>query len=373
MKQSGSDTLLIIDDMPHHLKLLQHYLQQYDFNIRLADSGAMAFEILENGDFKPDLILLDAIMPEMDGYDVCKKLKANPQTTDIPVIFMTSLWEMNDKLSAFSVGASDFLTKPFPPEELVARMTVHLELNRTKQRLQQEIISREHNYQQLYSLGQELEIAARMVGQRLQHKIDKLQPILEKFSTGQTTDRHKEIKRVFQEFDAKVDDLFFITNTNSWKLEKQSLNMAEIIRAILVKLTPKYPHLKITFPETWLNAEGYVLWVEKIWELLLTFAIQQAGKNLQLNISNELIDSTVRFSVKNNGASLTKTQIAALLNNREQSDIANELFLVRYLVERCNGEFNIETKGLIGNTFYFTLPATLDFGNTYNRYLSLAL
>lgn len=372
MKQTGNDTLLIIDDMPHHLKLLKHYLQQYDFNVRLADSGGMAFEILNNGAFKPDLILLDAIMPEMDGYEVCRLLKANPQTADIPVIFMTSLWEMNDKISAFSVGASDFLTKPFPPEELVARMSVHLELNRTKQRLKQEIINREDNYQQLYALGQELETVARLVGQRLQHKIDALQPILEKFAACETT-RCVEIKALLKEFDAKIDDLFFISNSDSWKLEKQRLNMQEIMPPILSKLTTKYPHLKITLPEKWLDAEAYVLWIEKIWEMLLTFAIQQAGKHCQLYVSNELIESSVRFSIKNNGAALTKTQMAALLSNREQPDIGNELFLVRYLVERCNGEFGIETKGLIGNTFYFILPASLDFGNTYNRYLSLAL
>ncbi len=372
MKKIGKDTLLIIDDMPHHLKLLQHYLQQYDFQVYLADSGEMALNVLNLGKFKPDLILLDAIMPEMDGYEVCRILKANPQLSDIPVIFMTSLWEMNDKISAFSVGASDFLTKPFPPEELVARMTVHLELNRTKQRLKQEILLRESNYQQLNTLGQELEIVARFVGQHLHHKINTLQPTLEKFAHRERA-RYQEIKRVFQDFDTKIDDLFFISNSVSWKLDKQSLNMSEIIPPILSKLIDKYPHLKITLPEIWLNAEGYILWVEKIWERLLTFAIQQAGKNSQLYITNELIGSSVRFSIKNNGAALTKTQIAALLSNREQSDIENELFLVRYLVERCHGEFGITTKGLIGNIFYFILPVSLDFGNTYNRYLSLAL
>jgi light-regulated signal transduction histidine kinase (bacteriophytochrome) len=251
-------------------------------------------------------------------------------------------------------------------------MSVHLELNHTKRSLKQEIVNRENNYQQLRALEQELETAARLVGQRLQHKIDALQPTLEKFAACETT-RCVEIKALLKEFDTKIDDLFFISNSDSWKLEKQCLNMQEIITPILSKLTAKYPHLKITLPKTWLKAEAYILWIEKIWELLLTFAIQQAGKNCQLYITNELIDSSVRFSVKNNGTSLTKTQIAALLSNREQPNIGNELFLVRYLVERCNGEFDITTKGLIGNTFYFILPASLDFGNTYNRYLSLAL
>lgn len=372
MKQTSNDTLLIIDDMPHHLKLLQHYLQQYDFYIYLADSGAMALEILKSGKCKPDLILLDAIMPEMDGYEVCRTLKSNPQLADIPVIFMTSLWESNDRISAFSVGASDFLTKPFPPEELVARMTVHLELARTKKHLNQEMIFREETYQQLRFLGQELETTARFVGQHLQHRIKTLQPTLEKLATCQTI-HCKEVKELLQEVQENLENIFFISNTQSWKLEKQRLNMAEIIQPVIIKLIAKHSNLKITLPKTWLNAEGYVLWVEKIWEMLLNFSIQQAGKHLQLHINNELMGSSVRFSVKSNGAALTKTQIAALLSNREQSAIGNDLFLVRYLVERCDGDFGIETKGLVGNTFYFTLPASLDFGNTYNRYLNLAL
>jgi K+-sensing histidine kinase KdpD len=288
------------------------------------------------------------------------------------VIFMTSLWEMNDKISAFSVGASDFLTKPFPPEELVARMTVHLELARTKKRLHQEMILREEGFKQLRFLEQELETTARLTAQSLKNKLDTLQPTLEQFAPHQTT-LYKEMRTLLQDVEENIENIFSISNTDSWKLEKQRLDMVDIIQPLISKLTAKHRNLRVALPKTWLNSEGYVLWVEKIWDALLNFSIQQAGKNLQLQINNELVDSLVRFSVKNNGAALTKTQITALLSNREHSGIDNELFLVRYLVERCDGEFGIETKGLIGNTFYFTLPASLDFGNTYNRYLNLGL
>lgn len=374
MKKMGKDTLLIIDDMPHHLKLLQHYLQQYDFYAHIADSGEMGLELLRNSKFKPDLILLDAIMPEIDGYEVCKRLKADPQLCDIPVIFMTSLWEMNDKVSAFAAGASDFLTKPFSPEELVARMSVHLELNRTKQRLKNEIVEREHNYQRLQALGQEIETVARFVGQRLKKQLDVVEPLLENISSDQFAEGC-EIKLLFQNVKEKLDDVFFIINSNVWQLEKQPLNMGEILQPICHKLVLKYPTLKITFPDAWLSAQGYRIWIEKIWDHLLSFCVQQCGKNLQLTISNELVESSVRFSIKNYGVSLTKTQIAKLLSHyeHEQVGMTNELFLVRYLVERCEGEFFIENKGLVGNIFSFTLPVALSFGDNYNRYLTLTV
>ncbi|MEY3220272.1 MAG: hypothetical protein RIT27_1629 [Pseudomonadota bacterium] len=375
MEQTGKDSLLIIDDMPHHLKLLQHYLQQYDFKVYLADSGQMALEMLDNDTFNPDLILLDAIMPEMDGYEVCRRLKVHDKTRDIPVIFMTSLWEIQDKMSAFSVGASDFLPKPFPPEELIARMTVHLELNKTKRRLNQEITTRNLNYQRLISLGQELEITAQWVGQRLQQQFQQLQPTLANLLASKKP-QYNEIKQLFKSAESKIDDILFIANSNTSALEKQRLNTQEIVQSILTPLKTKYPQLKVNFPDTWIDAEGAFIWVKKIWEILIDFSLRQAGKNVQLTINNELFDSTVRFSLKNNGTALNKSQIAALLNYREktkETEMDNELFLIRYLVEKCGGEFSIENRGLIGNTFYFTLPAALDFGNTYNRYLSLSV
>jgi len=375
MNQTGKDSLLIIDDMPHHLKLLQRYLQQYDFNVYLADSGQIALEMLNNSAFKPDLILLDAIMPEMDGYEVCRQLKTLDKTRDIPVIFMTSLWEIQDKISAFSVGAADFLPKPFPPEELIARMTVHLELNRTKRRLDQEMALKNLDSQRLTALSRELETAAYYVGQSLQQQLKQLQPTIEKLSTC-TTSQCNEMKQLLQSVESKIGDIFFIVNPSTAALEKQPLNTQQIVQSVITSLKVKYPNLKIHFPTTWIDAESYLVWVKKIWEILIDFSRRQSTKNSQITIDNELIGSVVLFSVKNNGTALSKAQIAALLSHHEkikETQTDNELFLVRYLVEKCGGEFSIETKGLLGNTFYFTLPAALDFGNTYNHYLSLSV
>lgn len=375
MNQIGKDSLLIIDDMPHHLKLLQHYLQQYDFNVYLADGGQVALEMLSNSALKPDLILLDAIMPEMDGYEVCRRLKMLDKTRDIPVIFMTSLWEIQDKMSAFSVGAADFLPKPFPPEELIARMTVHLELNKTKRRLDQEMALKNLDFQRLTALSRELETAAHYVGESLQHQLKQLQPTIEKLSAC-TTSQCDEIKQLLQSVESKIGDIFFITNSSTAALEKQHLNTQQIVQSIISSFSAKYPNLKIYFPTTWIDVESYFIWVKKIWEILIDFSLRQSTKNLQITIGNELIGNMVRFSIKNNGTALSKSQILALLSHREkikETEADNELFLVRYLVEKCGGEFNVETKGLIGNTFYFTLPAALDFGNTYNRYLSLSI
>lgn len=118
-------TLLIVDDAPQNLSLLSGLLDR-DYRVKLATSGARALEIVAAG--KPDLILLDIVMPEMDGYEVCARLKANVDTYDIPIIFVTSLDGTDDEARGLALGAVDYLTKPVNPAILQARVHTHLAL-----------------------------------------------------------------------------------------------------------------------------------------------------------------------------------------------------------------------------------------------------
>jgi len=118
--------LLVVDDFPENLRLLKTVLQQQGYEVRLAANGKFALTSLDH--FQPDLILLDIMMPEMNGYLFCQSLKKNPQTSDIPVIFLSALQEGMDKAKAFQLGGADYLTKPFQVEELLARVKHHLKL-----------------------------------------------------------------------------------------------------------------------------------------------------------------------------------------------------------------------------------------------------
>lgn len=118
--------LLVIDDFSENLRLLKTVLQKQGYEVRLAANGKFALTSLDH--FQPDLILLDIMMPEMNGYLFCQELKKNPKTSDIPVIFLSALQEGMDKAKAFQIGGADYLTKPFQVEELLARVKHHLEL-----------------------------------------------------------------------------------------------------------------------------------------------------------------------------------------------------------------------------------------------------
>ncbi|MDJ0753256.1 MAG: hybrid sensor histidine kinase/response regulator [Ardenticatenaceae bacterium] len=123
--------ILIVDDVPDNLRLLSRMLQRRGYEIRTAKSGPEALEFFEEA--MAELVLLDVNMPGMDGYDVCRRLKANDRLKEIPVIFLSALSEPSDKLRGFESGGVDYVTKPFHFHEVIARVETHLELYRQKQ------------------------------------------------------------------------------------------------------------------------------------------------------------------------------------------------------------------------------------------------
>ncbi|MGA7934067.1 MAG: PleD family two-component system response regulator [Kovacikia sp.] len=132
----GQGTILIVHDTLDNLHLLSSMLNHQGYKVQAVHRGEMALAMINVT--PPDLILLDVCMPEMDGYEVCLALKANPQTKDIPVIFISALDEVMDKLRAFDVGAVDYITKPFRIPEVMARVTIHLTLRRLQLQLKEQ-------------------------------------------------------------------------------------------------------------------------------------------------------------------------------------------------------------------------------------------
>jgi two-component system sensor histidine kinase/response regulator len=127
--------ILIVDDVPKNLQVLGTILYQQGCEIAMADSGASALETLQ--EITPAMILLDVMMPEMDGYEVCEIIKSQESTKDIPVIFLTAKTETEDIVKGFRMGAVDYLTKPFNSEELIARVRTQLELHDKTQQLKE--------------------------------------------------------------------------------------------------------------------------------------------------------------------------------------------------------------------------------------------
>ncbi|QTA93133.1 response regulator [Desulfonema magnum] len=158
---SRKHTILLVDDAEIHLHTLVETLDdEYDLSVVL--DGESALEHVSS--YLPDIILLDILMPGMDGFEVCRRLKNDPAEKDIPVIFLTALGEMEDKTAGFEAGAVDYITKPFDPCEVRARVKTHLdlrdshkELKKINVQLNNEIIERRQAEAALQKAADELE------------------------------------------------------------------------------------------------------------------------------------------------------------------------------------------------------------------------
>ena len=136
----ASNSILIVDDTPNNIRLLFDVLDSAGFDISVVRNGETALEKLHH--IQPDLILLDVMMPGIDGFETCRRVKSNPETRDIPIIFMTALSDTEHKVSGLKIGAIDYITKPIQVEEVLARVNVHLDLRNAQIKVQQEVIER---------------------------------------------------------------------------------------------------------------------------------------------------------------------------------------------------------------------------------------
>lgn len=133
VERSEKPVILAVDDTPENLDVVKGILAR-DYVVKVAINGLMALKIIEK--MPPDLVLLDVMMPGMDGYEVCRRLKANPESRDIPVIFLTAMDQTSDEAQGFSLGAADYISKPVNPPILEARVKTHLALKESMDQLQ---------------------------------------------------------------------------------------------------------------------------------------------------------------------------------------------------------------------------------------------
>ena len=144
-------SILVVDDMPNNLRLLVNILGAEGHNVRTLRDGRLVMPSVLN--MRPDLILLDIRMPELDGFEICGQLKADERTNDIPIIFISALQDMDDKVKGFALGCVDYITKPFQEDEVLARVKTHLTLESLKRGLQLKVLEQQKAEERLTFLA----------------------------------------------------------------------------------------------------------------------------------------------------------------------------------------------------------------------------
>ncbi len=187
-------TILVVDDTPHNVRLLSTILTAQGYQVRKALNGQRALATVQ--EFPPHLILLDVMMPEMNGYEVCEHLKSSPTTNCIPVIFLSALDDASDKVKAFDVGAVDYITKPFQEKEVLARVANQLTIKSQKELLQEQTNQLEELVGRLENEIKErqgAELALRLAQEKSDHLLLNILPaaIVEALKKGETTNAER--------------------------------------------------------------------------------------------------------------------------------------------------------------------------------------
>lgn len=200
MTSSSEATIMIVDDNHQNLRLLSGILSNRGYRVRIAPGGTMALKSIEKS--LPDLILLDIMMPDIDGYTVCKQLKADEKTSDIPIIFISALNEVFDKVQAFSVGGIDYITKPFEIEEVLVRVKTHVtfRIMQKQQQQQNEYLQKQITERQRAETA--LREAHDVLEQRVQERTSELLQVnkkLQRLTRQMTMIQEEERRRLSRE------------------------------------------------------------------------------------------------------------------------------------------------------------------------------
>jgi signal transduction histidine kinase len=402
------DTLLIVDDMLDNVEVLHDFLKGKGFRILVACSGEDAIETAEYA--LPNLILLDVMMPDIDGFTVCQRLKLQPSTQEIPIIFMTALADTVDKVKGFSLGAADYITKPFQIEEVLARVNAHLSLHRLRQQLeernhhlqqtQNELTTRNQQLQREIEIRKKTEASLQQANNTLAERTSELEQRnleLDAFAHTVAHDLKNPLNAIIGATDLLMQDSGELTqarpdkiNKLQWinmagrqaisiidallllagvsrysKLQVETLNMADIVEEVIqqrlaTELQERQGQIRL--PTEWPPVSGYRPWIVEVWVNYLSNGLKYGGQPplLELGATVEPNDK-VRYWVRDNGQGLTTEEQAQLftpfkrLHQQRGEGHGLGLSIVRQIIEKLGGEVGVNSKEGEGSVFYFTL------------------
>ena len=348
-------SILVVDDNPANLALVVKVLDQKGYQLFVAEDGESALELLHF--VRPDLILLDVMMPGMNGFEICRRLKIDDSVKNIPVIFMTALSNVTDKVRGFEVGGVDYITKPIQVEEMLARVKTHLTIRQLQEEMSERI--------------KELDAFAHTTAHDLKNPLSRIITSLDLLQEEGGTSLNKHMQGVLQislngsrQMATIIDELLLLASVRQQDVVFDQLPML----AVVINAKHRLQHMlneydaEIIYADEWPKAVGYAPWLEEVWVNLISNGLKYGGRPPCLELGGELLDDGMtRFWIRDNGQGLSKADQAKLFQefSRIHAHAAKGhglgLSIVSRIVHRLGGEVGIESKLGEGSTFYFTL------------------
>ncbi len=371
--------ILVVDDMHDYLGLIATVLKHAGFEVITAQDGWTAIQ--EARQQQPDLILLDVMMPDLNGFETCDHLKAHERTKDIPIIFLTALSDIKSKVRGFEIGGVDYVTKPINDRELIARVTAHLTVRRLQQTLQAEVKERRkieaalRRYaDQLQARNAELDAFSRTVAHNLKEPLSVIRLGAEAITIEHghlsSQELRDDLAMLFQSADKAchiIDELLILATVHKEEVKASPVNMKHIVQEASERLSKVIleKKVKIVMPDEWPIARGYGPWIEEVWFNYLSNAIKYGGQPPLVTLGADLgNDGMINFWIKDNGIGVTPHQQAQLFTPFTRIHTAGVqgdglgLSIVRHIIEKLGGKVGVQSEGIEGrgSLFSFTLP-----------------
>lgn len=355
--------IVIIDDNPSNINLAATLLKKHDYDVLSALDGKSGIELVNRE--KPDLILLDIMMPELDGYEVCKILKNNTKTSEIPIVFLTALKETDNLVRSFEVGGVDYISKPFKKEELFARVKTHLELKRSRDI----ILSQNHK---LHKLNDEKNNLMHITAHDLKNPLQGISGLIEMLQFHRHAIDDEEYESICQSINSSTMHALEIINDlldahaiehGKFQFKSEKINLKEILDELyehfINSANAKYLNLQFN-----LDNDVFVLAdlskFKRVLENIISNAIKFSpeNKNISVNISNNHDYSII--SVKDEGPGFTEEDKSKLFKKftklsarptAGESSSGLGLSIVKSLLEVMNGRIELESESGKGAEF----------------------
>lgn len=357
-----SSHILIVDDTRDNLKVVGNILKEEGYNIALALDGAGALKILESTHI--DLILLDVMMPDMDGYEVCEILKGKEETKEIPVIFLTAKNDTLDLIKGFKVGGVDYISKPFNKKELLVRVKNHLELWDSKQR----IIEMNNTRDKLYSI----------IAHDLRSPLASIKLAINALSEGYLQPDSEDFGGIVEDLKTTTDATYqLLTDLLIWtraqeetiSLNPKTLNISELISDSLGLLLGNAEMKNIALEnKTESNLPCYIdeVTMHTVFRNLVSNAIKFTPTGGSISLNSIKDDTHIHISIQDTGVGMSEEIIKKILNNDEHftSSGTNQemgtglgMIMVNSFIKKNNCTLQINSKPNEGTNCIISIPS----------------
>jgi two-component system, sensor histidine kinase and response regulator len=374
MNTDTSPLILIVDDVAQNLQVLNATLSEHGYRVAASKSGEQAFKALER--IRPDLILLDIMMPGMDGYTVCQRLKENPGTQNIPVIFLTAKSESEDMIKGFQCGGVDYITKPFQTPELLARVRTHTELKRNRDLILEYTLDLKERTIELERLNDEKNQFLGIASHDLKNPLGNILMLSQLMKTVKDEESQFDDFMAILERSAKkmlniIDQLLDVNRIESGHLrvEQQNIPIDELIEqtvdAFAMAAKAKQIHVQVNLETVGMMIHTDPMLLSQVLDNLVSNAIKYSPKASTVTIALSRHRDSVHIAVRDHGPGFSAqdqerlyhkfARLTAQPTGGEHSTGLG-LSIVKRLVEALDGEIRLESDLGKGSLFTVILP-----------------